>query len=147
MEARGANFASGRIHVADVGGQLKITRIEVPPATAEATPPPSKPQHVTTRGGKAQYAGRLYGSGVDAYILSAQRGNIVEARIEQFPGRSAALRVVDVKTGRALDRPGAPAPRVWNDTIREPGDYRVEVVRLAPYCMPSFTYLLTITIK
>jgi hypothetical protein len=65
------------------------------------------------------------------------------------------VRLVEDKTGKSLGRPapsagegpGASAPRFWSGTIQEPGDYRVEVVRLAPYCMPSFTYLLTITIK
>jgi hypothetical protein len=87
--------------------------------------------------------------------LSGNRGDVVQARIEQFPGRSAAVRVFEQKTGKSLSRPApggadgaaAAAPRFWNGTIQESGDYRVEVVRLAPYCMPSFTYLLTITIK
>ena len=70
----------------------------------------------------------------------------MQARIERFPGRSASVRVVEVQTGRVLAQRGE-APRVWNGTIQAPGDYRVEVVRLAPYCQPSFTYLLTITIK
>jgi hypothetical protein len=149
-------FAQGRIRAENVSGALKITRINVPPATGAAPPPPSKPQRVALRtmGAKTQFSGRLYGDGVDGYIVSLRKGDVVEARIEQFPGRSAALRIVEQKTGKSLDKPAlktsdgaVPAPRFWTDTIRETGEYRIEVVRLAPYCAPSFTYLLTITVK
>jgi hypothetical protein len=146
VDAGGVTFADGRIHAGDVGGALKITSIDVPPATGVSAPP-NPPARRVSRRGVTQYSGRLYGDGVDTYLISASRGDVVQARIEQFPGRSAAVRVVEQKTGKSLDRPGAPAPRVWSGTIRQPGDYRVEVVRLAPYCLPSFTYLLTVTIK
>jgi hypothetical protein len=137
-------FANGSIRVNDVGGLLKITRVDVPSATGIAAPPASKPQRVTRS--KQQFSGRLYGDGVDSYILSGRKGNIVQARIEQFVGRNATVRVVDMRTGKVLPGASGPAPRVWNGTLQAPGDYRVDVVRLAPYCMPSFTYLLTITI-
>ena len=152
VEPGAVTFGEGRIRAEDVGGAFKITRISVPPATGAAPPPPSKPKVVSLRHGKTQFAGRLYGDAVDGYIVSLRKGDVVEARIEQFPGRSAALHIVEQKTGRSLDRPapggaGAAAPRLWSDTIREDGEYRVEVVRLASYCAPSFTYLLTITLK
>ena len=148
-------FAQGRIRAVDVSGALKITRISVPAATGAAPPPPSKPQRVSLRTmGNTQFSGRLYGDGVDAYIVSLRKGDVVQARIEQFPGRSAALHIVEQKTGKSLDRPALKtsdgtiaAPRLWSDTIRETGEYRIEVVRLAPYCAPSFTYLLTVTLK
>ena len=146
VDAGGVTFGNRRIHASEVGGAFKITSIDVPSATGVAAPPNPPAQRVTRRG-VTQHSGRLYGDGVDTYIIPARRGDVVQARIEQFPGRSAAVRVVEQKTGKSLDRPGPAAPRVWNGTIQDPGDYRVEVVRLAPYCMPSFTYLLTITIK
>ena len=146
VDAGGVTFANGRIHAGEVGGVFKIASIDVPPVTGVAAPP-NPPARRVTRRGVTQYSGRLYGDGVDTYIFSGHAGDVVQARIEQFPGRSAAVRVVEEKTGKSLDRPGAPAPRVWSGTILEPGDYRVEVVRLASYCQPSFTYLLTITIK
>jgi len=154
VEPRAVTFAQGRIRAEDVSGALKITRINVPPATG-AAPPPSKTQHVSLRTmGKTQFSGRLYGDGVDGYIVSLRKGDVMEARIEQFPGRSAALHIVEQKTGKSLDRPAlknsdgtVAAPRSWTDTIRETGEYRIEVVRLASYCAPSFTYLLTVTLK
>jgi hypothetical protein len=154
VDAGGVTFASGRIHAGNVAGALKITSIDVPPVTGVGAPP-NPPARRVTRRGVTQYSGRLYGDGVDTYIFPARRGDVVQARIEQFPGRSAAVRVIEQKTGKSLSRPaagpagapGASAPRFWSGTIQESGDYRVEVVRLAPYCMPSFTYLLTITVK
>jgi len=146
VDAGGVTFAGRRMRAAEVSGALKITSIDVPPVGGVRAPP-NPPARRVARRGVTQYSGRLYGDGVDTYIIPARRGDVVQARIEQFPGRSAAVRVVEQKTGKSLDRPGPAAPRVWNGTIQDPGDYRVEVVRLAPYCMPSFTYLLTITIK
>jgi len=146
IDAGGVMFAGRRIHAAEVSGALKVTSIDVPPVTGVGAPP-NPPARRVTRRGVTQYSGRLYGDGVDTYIISARRSDVVQARIEQFPGRSAAVRVVEEKTGKSLGPPGASAPRFWSGTIQEAGDYRVEVVRLASYCMPSFTYLLTITVK
>jgi len=147
VDSGGVSFASGRIHAGDVGGVLKITRLEVPPVTGAGAPPNPPPRRVNLRRGDTQFAGRLYGDGIDTYVASLRKGAVVQARIEQFPGRSAAVRVIEQKTGKSLERPGATAPRFWTGTIQDAGEYRVEVVRLAPYCQPSFTYLLTITVK
>ena len=148
VESGGMTFANGRIRAGDVKGALKITRIDVPPATGAGAPPNPPPRKINVRrGGDVQFAGRLYGDGVDTYIASLRKGDVVQTRIEQFPGRSAAVRVIEQKTGKSFEQPGATAPRFWTGTIQNPGEYRVEVVRLAPYCQPSFTYLLTITIK
>jgi len=171
VDESGATLADGRVRAEDVGGALKISRITVPPAGRESPPPPSKPRPVAFRWGQgqAQFAGRLYGDGIDAYIVSGGRGSLLEARIERFPGRSAAIRVTHAASGRVLDRsqgsplrrsgepqgtplrrsgePGAVAPRAWAGRLDEAGDYRIEVVRLAPFCQPSFTYLLTVTLR
>jgi hypothetical protein len=146
VDAGGVTFGNGRIHAAEVAGALKITSIDVPPVTGVGAPP-NPPARRISRRGVTQYSGRLYGDGVDTYIMPARRGDVVQARIEQFPGRSATVRIVDEKTGKSLTPAGALAPRFSSVTIQSPGDYRVEVVRLASYCLPSFTYLLTITIK
>ncbi|HET9192668.1 MAG TPA: hypothetical protein VFO21_07300 [Vicinamibacterales bacterium] len=143
----GITFAGGSIRADQVDGTLKITRLSVPPATGISAPAQPPPRRVTMRRGDVQYAGRLYGDGVDSYIVAARRGDVLQARIEQFAGRNAFVRVVEGKTGKPLDRAGSNAPRFTSVTIQEAGEYRVEVVRLAPYCLPSFTYLLTVTIK
>jgi hypothetical protein len=143
----GITFGGGNIRADLVDGELKITRLNVPPAKGVTAPPPPPPRRVTMRRGDVQYSGRLYGNGIDSYIVSARRGDVLQARIEQFAGRSATVRVVEQGTLKSLERPGAAAPRFTTVTIRQPGEYRIEVVRLAPYCAPSFTYLLTITLK
>lgn len=146
-------FAEGRVRAEEVDGAFRITRIDVPPAAAEGGGAASRTERVTLRAGRAQYSGRLYADGVDTYILTVGKGAVVQARIEGFAPRSAAVRVID-PGGRSLDRPalpsssGAPgAPPVWNGTIRESGDHRIQVVRLASACTPSFTYLLSITVR
>jgi hypothetical protein len=154
IDAGGVTFAGGHMHAGEMSGAFKVTSIDVPLVTGVGAPP-NPPARRVTRRGVTQYSGRLYGDGVDTYIISGHPGDVVQARIEQFPGRSAAVRVVEEKTGKSPSRPaqsgvegsGASAPRFWSGTIQAPGDYRVEVVRLASYCMPSFSYLLTITIK
>ena len=143
----GITFAGGNIRADQIDGGLKITRLNVPPAKDIAAPPRTPPRRVTMRRGDAQYSGRLYGDGVDVYLVSARRGDVLQARIEQFAGRNATVRVVEQTTGKSLDKPSAAAPRFTTVSIQEPGEYRVEVVRLAPYCLPSFTYLLTITLR
>ena len=143
----GITFAGGNIRADQVDGALKITRLNVPLATGVSAPAQPPPRRVTMRRGDVQYSGRLYGDGVDSYIVAGRRGDVLQARIEQFAGRNAFVRVVEGKSGKPLDRAGSTAPRFTSVTIQEPGEYRVEVVRLAPYCLPSFTYLLTITLK
>ena len=143
----GISFAGGNIRADQVDGGLKITRLSVPAATGVSAPAQPPPRRVTMRRGDVQYAGRLYGDGVDSYIVAARRGDVLQARIEQFAGRNAFVRVVEGKSGKPMDRAGSNAPRFTTVTIQEPGEYRVEVVRLAPYCLPSFTYLLTVTLK
>lgn len=142
-----ASLGDGRVETELADGALKITSITVPLASAEAAPPPAAPRRVQLRGGQAQYAGRLYAGGVDAYLVTAAKGARLQARIERFPGNSAGLRVVNARTGRAVARPGGAAARTWAGPLPDAGDYRVEVVRRAPYCDPSFTYLLTLALR
>ena len=146
-DATGAMLAGRRVRLVNDGGTLRITRIVVPPASGSAPPPPSKPLQAYFRKGQAQFAGRLFGDGVDTYLVFGRKGARLEARIERFPGRGAFVRVLEPRAGRSLERPGAAAPRTWAGTLVEEGQYRVEVVRLAPYCEPPFTYLLTMTLR
>lgn len=147
VDSAGATLADRRVRVVNDGGTLRITRISVPPADGSAPPPPSKPIQAYFRKGQAQFAGRLYGDGLDAYLVTGRKGAHLEARIERFPGRGAMVRVIDPRTGQSLERNGAQAPRTWAGRLTEPGSYRVEVVRLAPYCEPPLTYLLTMTLR
>ena len=146
VNAGGVTLAGGGVRAVADGGTLRITSIRVPGASGDAPPPPSKPQQAWFRKGQSQFAGRLYGDGVDTYLVAARKGARFEARIEKFSGRKAAVRVSDPR-GKAIERPGAEAPRVWAGRLLEEGQYTVEVVRLAPYCEPPFTYLLTMTLR
>src|SRR5262245_4850096 len=71
-------FANGRIRAGDAGGSLKITRIDVPPVTGASAPPSPPPRKINVRrGGDVQFAGRLYGDGVDVYVASLRKGDVV----------------------------------------------------------------------
>jgi hypothetical protein len=143
----GATLAGGRIRTVRDGGTLKIVSVTVPGASGAAPPPPSKPQLAYFRRGQSQFSGRLYGDGMDAYLVTARKGALLQARIERFAGRSAFVRVVDGTTGQPIGKPTGDAPRLWAGTLPADGQYRVEVVRVAPYCNPPFTYLLTMTMR
>lgn len=148
-DAGGASFGDGRIRAELVDGSLKLARIVVPPASGESPPPSAKPQRVAFRWGtgEAQFAGRLYGDGVDSYLVTAAPGALLQARIERFPGRHASLRVVNAATGRTLEHSGTPWARIWAGRLAQGGEYQVDVVRHAPYCEKSFTYLLTLSLR
>jgi len=140
------SLADGRIVAERTAAGYKITRMTIlgQPGTAR-----SEPRKVVFRWGQGetQYAGRLGGDDIDRYMLSVRKGELLQARIERFPGRALALRVVEQRTGRVLE--GAPSEfaRTWGTRITETGDYRVEVVRRASFCEPSNTYLLTLAVR
>ena len=97
--------------------------------------------------GETQFAGRLSGSGVDAYTITVRKGDLLQARIERFPGRSLQLCVTEQKTGRVVPGAQVEFARTWAARVPEAGDYRVDVVRRAAYCDPSVTYLLTLGLR
>lgn len=144
MDAGNATLG-GAVRLEQDGGTFRIARIDVPPATGTVGGA-SKTEQAIFRRGQAQFSGRLGGSAVDTYLVNARKGARLEARIEKFPGRSAFVRVLD-PANRPLERRGAEAPRVWAGTLAADGQHRVQVVRLAPYCDPPFTYFLTITLR
>lgn len=97
--------------------------------------------------GELQYGGRLSGNGTDSYTIAARQGDLLQARIERFPGRSLLLRVIELKTGNVVQ--GAPTEyaRTWATRVPTTGDYRVDIVRRGAYCEPSVTYLLTLALR
>lgn len=97
--------------------------------------------------GELQYGGRLAGNGTDTYTVTARQGDLLQARIERFPGRSLLLRVIELNTGNVVH--GAPSEyaRTWATRVGATGDYRVEVVRRGAFCDPSVTYLLTLALR
>jgi hypothetical protein len=143
--ASGATLADGRVRAIRRGDALRVQRITVLGASAASAPSPV-PQPAYFIRGQVQFSGRLHGDGVDAYLVTARKGAVLQARIEKFRGRAALVRVVDA-AGHPLGKSGGEAPRFWAGTLPADGQYRVEVVRLAPFCDPPFTYLLTMNLR
>jgi hypothetical protein len=97
--------------------------------------------------GKAQYAGRLALSDRDRYVISARKGDLLQARLERFPGRTLQLRVTHQQTKQAVTGATTEYARSWAARLPDNGDYDVEIVRRAPYCDPPIEYLLTIALQ
>jgi hypothetical protein len=140
------SLADGRILAERTPAGFKVTRMTI---LGEGGAPPGKPRNVVFRWGvgETQYSGRLAGDDVDAYVLSARKGDLLQVRIERFPGRALTLRVTEQRTGRVLQ--GAPTEyaRIWAAPVPETGEYRVDIVRRAAYCDPAVTYLLTLAVR
>lgn len=71
----------------------------------------------------------------------------MRARIDGFRARDAVLRggmPTDPQSSRA-DSANDRATRAWTARAGDTTEFRLDVVRLAPYCDPAVTYALTIT--
>jgi hypothetical protein len=140
------SLADGRMVAERTASGLRITRLQV---TGSGGPPAGRREKVGFRWGtgETQYAGRLSGNGVDGYTVVARKGDLLQVRIERFPGRSLQLRVTAEKTGQVMLGAQSEFARLWAARLPEAGDYRVDVVRRAAYCDPSITYVLTLALR
>jgi hypothetical protein len=143
-ESKGLSIGRGAVHIEPSGDSFAITRIDAP-AGASPAAARSQPKHVDVPSGQVQFAGTLAAGGADRYIVTARRGDVLQARIERFQGRAAGVRVVDVKSSKTIST-GADSARVVSATAQQPGELAVEVTRLT-FCAPSVSYLLTISKK
>jgi hypothetical protein len=146
----GVTIGSGLIWAQLFGTRLKITRIIVPPGAAR--PGRRDPRRVTffdNRHGPptAKFSGVLSRDEVDSFVFAAKAGQTLNASIDGFQGRNAVLRVIDMKTGRAVADPAREGTRIWTGQLSFDGEYRVEVVRLAPFCDPPLLYALIVTLR
>ena len=140
-------LGSGLVVAELTGGQYKITRISMIGLPDDHKPgTPSYSQAIDLRfSGARQVAGNLAGDGFDRYIVTVSAGTQLRGTLERFRGLDAAFRVTDMK-GAAVDA-RADGRRTWAGLFPAAGQYRVEIVRKAPFCDPPLTYLLTLTVK
>jgi hypothetical protein len=168
MPRRGAARSAGSVVVTDdfatigvdavriepAGEALKITRITVPLAAPSA----GNGAGVTRRGGagpqrlrldfgRIQRAGVLAGGEREAYLLSARKNRLLEVRINGVSGRDIVARIINVTSGAAIDARSHEGVRTWIGRIPEDGDYRIEVVRLAPGGAPRLDYVMVVAIR
>jgi hypothetical protein len=144
----------GLIQVTTVNGEVRISNITPPyrPAAPKgpATAPPSSAPAATTRltfaGPEqlARYAGSLAPGRSDRFVVYVERGRLIEARIDGVRGREILLRVLDAKTGKALEGTPPAGARVWTGRVPDAADYRVDVTRTGAGSGEPLSYLLVI---
>ncbi|MBI3492340.1 MAG: hypothetical protein HY047_11255 [Acidobacteria bacterium] len=144
----GVSIGAGAVWAERRAGRFQITRLIVPPPSLPPSTP-HKPRQVFFPGGRgtASFSGTLVRDDVDEYVLSSPQGQTLRARIDGFSKRDAVLRILDQKSGRSVDARLQKGLRQWSGTIPADADYRIDVVRLAPYCDPPLTYVLRITVQ
>ena len=140
-----------------VGGVLKITGIREPltqpllPAPAAEAGASSRAEHeprrLTLQVGQTQIAGALTPDARDAYIVSAAKNQLIEVRINGVHGRDIVARIVGLKTREPLDARAREGVRTWTGRVPADGDYRIDVVRLAPAGEPRLPYVIVISMR
>ena len=148
VNAGALNLGQGLIVAERAAGAFKITRmtlIGAPDGRKPGTPVVSQEIDLRFKGMIRQVASNLAGDGFDRFTVSMTQGSVLQARLERFKGLDAVLRVTDSR-GQAVD-PKEDGTRVWAASVPASGNYRVDVVRKAPFCDPPLTYLLTLTAR
>lgn len=142
------NLGQGLIVAERVAGVFKITRMTLigsPAGRKPGTPVVSEEIDLRFKGMVRQVAGNLAGDAFDRFTVSLTQGSLLQARLERFKGLDAVLRVTDGQ-GHSMF-PKEDGKRVWAAPVPASGQYRVDVVRKAPFCDPPLTYLLTLMAK
>jgi hypothetical protein len=142
------NLGHGLIVAERTSGAFRITRMTLigsPERRKPGTPVAGTEIDLRFKGMVRQVAGNLAGDGFDRYTVAMTEGAILHARLERFKGLDAVLRVTD-SAGRPVD-PKADGRRTWASSLPASGQYRVDVVRKAPFCDPPLTYLLTLAVR
>ncbi len=148
----GTAIRDGLILVTAVQGTFKITGISsahgIPRGDGPAASPraaPRGPRRVTFGTMEvAQLSGSLAQGGSDAFLVSVEKGGLLEARIDGVPGRDVVLKVVEAKTGKPVDAKAAAGARTWIGRVPESADYRIDVTRLAAHGGELLPYVLVV---
>jgi hypothetical protein len=138
-------LADGLIVAVRTPAGYRINRLSV---IGQAPAPNARPRDVLFRWGEGetQYAGRLGTNAVDAYVVNAPRGALLQARIERFPGRSLQMRVTD-QDGTVITGAKTEFSRLWAARVPAAGRYRIDIIRHGGACEAAVTYLLTLGLR
>jgi hypothetical protein len=147
----GMSIGDGRIWAQRRGDTFQITRLIIPPS-AQTRFVAQAPRRVVFSGSApgqrpAQFSGVLAGDAVESFVVSATKGQLLQASINGFRGSDATVRVFDQKTGGPIEARTPDGVRTWRGVVPASADYRIDVVRLAPYCDPPLQYLLAVTLR
>jgi hypothetical protein len=144
----GAITFEGALTVAPAGGGFKITQLTVPSTPQSSTPGAAVARQLTFRvGTPTQVSGTLNPGGTDLYEFHGQQGVFIDARLSGIPGRSVLLRIVDSKTGKAVDARADAGTRVWTGRLPAASQYRIEVVRQPDSGTEQLIYTLAVGLK
>lgn len=136
------------VTIRSIGGVWKITNLTVPrtPESASAGPPRApdiparpaapprrQPRRLLFRAGQPtiQVAGTLARGATESYVTWAAKNRLLEVRVDGVRGREVVARIVDAKTGAALDARSRDGVRAWAGRVPAAADYRIDVVRVA----------------
>jgi hypothetical protein len=144
-------IGSDLIRVETMDGALRIVRVREPltPVAAgskSVVREDREPQHLTLRIGRTQLSGALGPNARTAYVVTATKNQLIDARITGVTGRDIVVRVIDLKTHEPVDARAKDGVRTWTGRVPDDGDYEIDVVRLAPG-EPRLSYLLTLSMR
>jgi hypothetical protein len=148
----GSAIRGGLIQVATAQGVAKITGISGPSGSRTADgaamlsrTPPRGPRRVTFGLVEvAQLSGSLAPGRSEAFVVSVEKGRLLEARIDGIRGRDVVLRVRDAKTGKPPDAKAAAGARTWIGRVPESADYRIDVTRVTQAGGELLPYVLVV---
>ena len=142
------------VRIEPVGGELKITRITVPLAGSSVGSAAGvsrgggrDPQRLVLSVGQIQRAGALARGERDAYLLSATKNQLLDVRINGVSGRDIVARIISMTNGAPIDSRARDGVRIWTGRIPEDGDYRIDVVRLAPDGASRLPYVIVVNMR
>jgi hypothetical protein len=142
-------IGSDLIRLQTVGGALKIVRIREPlsgAAVKSSGHTELEPRRLTLRVGRTQLSGTLAANDHDAYIVTATKNQLIDARITGVTGRDIVVRVANAKTHEPVDPRARDGVRTWTGRVPDDGEYEIDVVRLAAG-EPRLAYVLAISMR
>jgi hypothetical protein len=146
--SNGALTFEGALTIAPAGGGFKITQLTVPSSPQSSSPGVAVARHLTFKVGRpTQVSGTLVPGGTDLYEFHGEQGVFVDARLSGVPGRTVLLRIVDSKTGKAVDARADAGTRVWTGRLASASQYRIEVVRQPDSGEEPLIYTLAVGLK
>lgn len=139
------------VTISRAGDGFKVTRLAVPlapSAGATGTAGAAAARRLTFRVGRpTQVSGSLDPGGKDRYEFHAEQGAFLDVRLTGVPGRSVLVRIVDSKTGAAVDARADTGTRVWTGRVSVSSTYTIEVVRQPRSGTGTLIYTLAVGIK
>ena len=146
--SNGALTFEGALTIAPAGGGFKITQLTVPSSPQSGSPGVAVARHLTFKVGRpTQVSGTLVPGGTDLYEFHGEQGVFVDARLSGVPGRTVLLRIVDMKTGKAVDARADAGTRVWTGRLASASQYRIEVVRQPDSGSEPLIYTMAVGLK